>query len=98
MFRVRVFFNFDDVQSLEEALKICYRSYLILVLFRTECCVQRRAHVREREGKKALSLGFIFIPQTRYIQFFDKGLDRSFVNAFGEKFSIFCTGTFPLKT
>ena len=30
-------------------------------------------------------------PQTRYIQYFDEDLDRSFVSAFGEKFAIFST-------
>ena len=32
-----------------------------------ECCVQRVHQFRSREDKKALNLGFIFRPQTRYI-------------------------------
>ena len=39
---------------------------------------------RSREDKRALNLGFIFRPQTRYIQYFDEGLNRSSVSAFGE--------------
>ena len=43
---------------------------------------QRAQKSRTREGEKALILGFICRPQTRYMQYFDEGLDRSFVSAF----------------
>ena len=43
-----------------------------------ECFVQRAHQSLSRENK------FIFRPQTRYIQYFDEGLNRSFVRAFGE--------------
>ena len=51
-------------------------------------CVQRAQKSRMREDKKALNLGFIFRPQIRYNQYFDEGLDRSLVSAFGEKICI----------
>ena len=42
-------------------------------------------------SKKALNLDFLCRPQT--IQYFDEGLDSSFVSAFGEKFAFFYTNT-----
>ena len=52
-----------------------------------------------REGirESQLNLGYIFRPQRRYIQYFDEGLNRSFVSALGEKFQFFCTKTLPAK-
>ena len=38
-----------------------------------------------REDKKALNLGFICRPQTRYIQYFDEGLDLFFFLALLER-------------
>ena len=35
-------------------------------------------------GANFLNLGFIFRPQTRYMQYLEEGLNRSFVSAFGE--------------
>ena len=46
---------------------------------------------------QALNLGFIFRPQTRYIQYFDKGFDRSFVSGVGGKSVFFCTETLAVK-
>ena len=54
-------------------------------------CGERAQQTRTREGKEDLNLGFICRPQTRYIQYFDEGMDRSFVGAFGEKFAFFYT-------
>ena len=75
-------FNFDDIHTLEEAFTNCFRSYLLRTLFGNycclECCVQRAQESRRKEGKKAWNVGFIFSPPTRYIQYFDVGLNRSF--------------------
>ena len=54
-----------------------------------ECCVERAQQTRTREGKKALNLSFICRPQTRYIQYFDDGMYRSFVRALARNFPSF---------
>ena len=78
-------FDFDDVQSLEGAFTLPQlNSYCFELLFGMLCST----------SLAILDWGFIFRPQTRYIQDFDEDLDRSFVSAFGEnRFAFFCTNT-----
>ena len=38
-----------------------------------------------------------FVHDFRYIQYFDEGLNSSFVWASGEKFAVFCTNTSSKK-
>ena len=48
-------------------------------------------HSRSSEDKKALNLSFIFRPQTRYIQYFEGGLNSAFVSGFGQELVFFGT-------
>ena len=82
---------------LKELLQICCRFYCFELLFGggSGALCSWAQQTRTREGKKALNLGFICRPQTRCIKHFgeDKGMGRSFVSPFGEKFAFFCTNT-----
>ena len=54
-------------------------------------CSTSSANPHERR-QESLKFGlYICRPQTRYIQYPDESMDRSFVSAFGEKFAFFCT-------
>ena len=78
------------MQSLEGA----FTNLLSIVLPQLNSyCFELSFRVFCSKSKKALNLGFICRPQTRYIQYFDEGLDCSFVSAFGDKFAFFCTNT-----
>ena len=84
----------DDVQSLEGAftnlLSIVLpqlNSYCFELLFGR--FFGEKAREKAREGEKALNLGFICRPQTRYMQYFDEALDLSFVGTFGENLHSF---------
>lgn len=102
MFRVRVCFQvkFDDVQSLKGAftklLSILFNTRIVWNCF-MECYVQRAQQSRTRQRKKVLNLGLTLRPQTKHIQYFNEGLDRSFVSTLYKKFVFFCTETLPVK-
>ena len=82
--------------SLKELLQNCCRLCCFELLFGGGpgvLCSKSSANPHERR-QESLKFGlYICRPQTRYIQYFDEGMDRSFVSAFGEKVAFFYTNT-----